>query len=381
VNRALVALALFFAGCAHQAVKPDVVWPQPPEKARIRFVRSFRHTDDLDSTGWASLRRTVFGGSNDPALGQPMGLALSEDGERLYIADFGASHVFVADLGRKTLKLFAPDEAMGKSFNVALDDQENVYASDPLGGVIHVFSKAGRPLRTLGTKLFERPTGIALDRARRLLYVSDSSHSKSASHRVRVLTLDGQWVRDLGTPQKGDEDGYWNFPTYIALDPQGNVYVADSMNFRIQVFDPTGKFLRKYGENGDGPGAFSRLKGLAFDGFGNLYAVDGGHSNVQLFNKDFQVLMFFGGYARRLEYFDIPSGIAIDPKRNRIYICNEFISRVNVYDLINTRPEDSLSSGGAVSAASGGSPMGEETQVRLMPQSGRERSLLSAHLP
>lgn len=340
MKRALIVFALL-AGCAHAPPRPPVVWPEAPDTPRIRFVTAFRHTDDLDTGSWSRFRRSVLGGSNDPALHQPMGLAISDDGQRVYVADPGISHVFVADLKSKRVALFAPDEAMGQPFNVALDAEENVYVTDPGGAVLHVFTKDGKPLKTLGAKLFDRPTGLAIDRDRKLIYVSDTSHAKSEVHRVRVLDFDGKLVRDLGQPKRGEADGEWNFPTYVAVDKAGDVFVADSMNFRIQEFDASGKFLRKFGVNGDGPGAFSRIKGLAFDGFGNLYVVDGGHSNVQLFNEEFQVLMFFGGYAKKLEYFDVPSGIAIDPRTNRIYVCNEFVSRINVYELINTRPEDS----------------------------------------
>jgi len=355
VTRPLQLFVLASAlACSHAPVKP-VVWPDPPDPPRIRFVQAFRHTDDLDSSAWASVRRSVFGGSNDPILGQPMGVAVSADGKRLYIADYGLGAVLVADFSARELRLFAGDEPVGKAFNVALDAEENVYVSDTNGAVVRVFSRAGQLLRSLGAQQLERPTGIAVDPRRKLLYVSDSSKRKSENHRVRVFDLGGQWLRDLGAkegrPGKGEEDGQWYFPTYIAVDPSnGDVYVADTMNFRIQVFDASGTFKRKYGENGDAPGTFARLKGLAFDSFGNLYVVDGDHSNVQLFDKQFQPLMFFGGFARKLEYFDIPSGIAIDPLTNRIYVCNEYIARINVYELIDAKPDD-VASGAKQTAA------------------------------
>ena len=339
----LVFIAASLA-CAHAELKP-VVWPDPPDAPRIRFVRAFKHTDDLDGSGWASMRRTVLGGSNDPSLVQPMGLAVSADGQRVYIADYSLGAVLVADLAGRSLQLFARDEPKGKAFNVALDAEENVYVSDPIGGVVRVFSRAGKSLLAIGNKQLERPTGIAVDQKNKLLYVSDTSRRKSENHRVRVFDLAGKWLRDLGAqegrPSKGNEDGQWHFPTYIAIDPtSGDVYVGDTMNFRIQVFSAAGVFQRKYGENGDSPGTFARIKGLAFDSLGNLYIVDGDHSNVQLFDKQFHPLMFFGGYARKLEYFDIPSGIAIDPLTNRIYVCNEYIARINTYELINGGPDE-----------------------------------------
>jgi DNA-binding beta-propeller fold protein YncE len=346
MSRVPYLLALSLLACAHGPPRKDVVWPEAPETPRIRFVQAFKHTDDLDRSAWARFKRALLGGSADPSLAQPMGIALSEDGKRIYVADYGLSRVLVADLEDKRMKVFAPEEQVGKPFGVALDAAENVYITDELGHAVRVFSKAGEPLRLIGANELERPTGIAIDRERKLVYVSDTAHRKSEKHRVRVFDLEGKWLRDLGAKEgeatKGNGPGQWYFPTYIALAPAGTVYVADTMNFRIQVFDPEGKFVRAYGENGDGPGMFARIKGMGFDSFGNLYVADGNHSNVQLFNKDFQVLMFFGGYAKKLEYFDIPSGVAIDPKTNRIYVCNEFIARVNVYELINTKPEDSI---------------------------------------
>lgn len=341
---ALVAIALL--GCKTVAPRPDVVWPDPPEVPRIRFVQSFAHTDDLDSSAFTAFKRTVLGASPDVSLRQPMGLALSADGQRLYIADHALSAVLIADLEGKTLKKFAPDEPLGKPMGVALDKDENVYVSDTTAKLVRVFDKQGTRIRQIGTDQLERPTGLAVDDARKRIYVTDSSRQHSMNHRVRIFDLGGKWLSDLGAkeglPTKGSGEGQWHFPTYVTLDVDGNVFVSDSMNFRIQVFKPDGAFVRSFGENGDGPGFFSRLKGLAFDGFGNLYAVDGGHSNVQIFNKNFDVLMFFGGYSAKLEYFDVPSGIVIDKRNNRVYVCNEFVSRINVYELINTKPEDSI---------------------------------------
>ena len=354
--RKVLVLAIFGVtafGCATKEIGKPVVWPDPPETPRIRFVTAFRHNDELDLSGWARFSRGVFGGSHDPGLQQPMGVAVSDDGKRIYIADHALSRVMLADLEAKTLKIFAPDENVGKPFNVALDGDENVYISDEVGRQVWVFSRKGDKLRAIGAKEIDRPTGLAIDRARRVIYVSDSGHRKTEKHRVRAYSLEGKFLFDLGTGNKGPGDGDVYFPTYLAVSQSGDVYVADTMNFRIQVFGPDGKFKRKYGENGDGPGMFARIKGLAFDSFGNLYVVDGDHSNVQIFNRDFQPLMFFGGYARKIEYFDIPSGIAIDPRTNRIYVCNEFISRVNVYELINTKAEDSAAPPKTASASGG----------------------------
>lgn len=334
----LAAATASSAGCASAPKPAPVVWPSPPDVARIRFVTAFNASRMLDDSSWGKVRRAVFGEGTEVAVTYPLGLAISDDGRRLYIADNNLKRVLLADFDRKELTMVAADEPSSGAFNVALDAQENVYFSDGPARLVRVVKRDGTPLRVIGSADLERPTGLALDRERKRLYVADSASKDSVNHRVVVFDLEGNKVGVIGT--KGNQPGEFYFPVYLALDEQQNLYVGDSMNFRVQVFNPDGQFIRMFGQNGDGPGTFNKLKGLAFDGFGNLYAVDGGHSNVQIFNKRFQPLTFFGGYARKLEYFDIPSAIAIDRKTNRIYVANEFLARVNVYELINTTAED-----------------------------------------
>jgi DNA-binding beta-propeller fold protein YncE len=328
--------------CAHAPPKPPLEWPAPPDKARIRFVTAFQAEEDLERGRWADLMRTVLGGSSSTRIEHPMGLAISDDGERLYIADLRGSQVYVADFKAKKLRPFASDDAFNQPCNVALDAQENVYVSETKASRIVVFSKDGKRLRTFGKEM-ERPTGLAIDRARGIVYAADTSRSRSENHRVFAYTLEGQLIREIGKG-RGTDDGQFNFPSYLAIDAAGNLYVNDAMNFRIQVFDPEGRFVRAYGSPGDTIGSLARTKGIAFDSFGNLYAADGEHSVVQIFTKDFVPLMYFGGKGNIVEHFDIPSAIAIDQKRNRIYVGNEILARVNVYDLVNTTAGEALES-------------------------------------
>jgi DNA-binding beta-propeller fold protein YncE len=341
----LLLLGAAGSGCAATTIGKPVEWPDPPEKPRIRFVTAFRTGDDLDTSGWAHFRRSLFGNSS-VTMGQPMGVALSDDGKRVYVADYGLGQITLADLEHKTMRVFAPDEGLQRPFNVAIGPDERVYVSDSAQRSVIAFDRKGKRIASFGSGDLERPTGLAIDRKRNVLYVVDSSKHGSNKHRVLAYDLEGHKLFELGPKEgpggTGPGDGQFFFPAYVAVDQDSMVYVSDAMNFRVQVFGPDGKFVRKFGENGDGPGTFMRLKGLAFDSFGNLYAVDGGHSNVQIFNKHAQVLMYFGGAAPKLEYFDVPSGIAIDPLTNRIYVCNEYLARINVYQLINTTAEDSV---------------------------------------
>jgi len=337
--RTLTLAALALLACAAPPVKKDVVWPDPPEKPRIKFVSSFSNQDSIDDSGWNRFKRSILGGSDPARLVQPMGLALTEDGQRLYIADYGGASVYVADLMEKDFRPFAVGQGFAQPFGVAVDAAENVYVTDSAAKTFTAYDRKGGKLWTVAKDL-ERPTGVCLDRARAVLYLVDSGTQPSQNHRVFAYDLKGMRLREIGNG-RGTEDNQFQFPVYCAVAADGRLFVGDTMNFRIQIFDPTGQYLGKYGENGDGPGMFARIKGIDFDAFGNVYVADGSHAAVQIFNSDWDLLMHFGGFAPYLEYFDIPSCVAIDRKLNRVYVCNEHNARVNAYDLVNTAAADS----------------------------------------
>ena len=70
---------------------------------------------------------------------------------------------------------------------------------------------------------------------------------------------------------QGAGDGQFSFPTGVAVDTSGHVYVADTGNYRIQKFDSKGKFITKWGSQGTGDGQLDGLQGVAVDPSGNVY--------------------------------------------------------------------------------------------------------------
>lgn len=109
----------------------------------------------------------------------------------------------------------------------------------------------------------------------------------------------------------------------------------------MQKFDANGQFLTSFGQLGNNWGEFDKPKGVALDSFGNVYVVDSGWSNVQIFNPKGQILLFFGGRGPVPGMLKNPISIAID-KQNRIYVGDYLNHRVAVYELVNTKADDSF---------------------------------------
>jgi len=338
---ASAVLAVIFAGCVAKPRLPDIFWPDPPDKPRIRYLGSLQSRDDV---GGPSIREVLVGADKTRALYQPMGVALSQDAQRLYVADRAWNVVFVFDFAGRALRTVGSGERYPLTWpvGVALDGQENVYVTDTGTRTVRVYDKTGRFLKGIGKDLLVRPTGVAIDIARQRLYVVDTGQNDSSeAHRVRVFDLEGHPLQEIG--RRGDGDGEFNFPTFASLDAEGRLYVVDSVNNRIQVFDPEGQFLWKFGRSGDQIGDFARPKGVAVDSFGNIYVVDSRWSNIQIFNQHGQLLMIFAGVGTYPGLLMNPTAIAIDPQ-NKIYVSDTFGKRVSVYQLVDTSADDSTDS-------------------------------------
>ena len=343
---ALIA-CLLLSACAGAPERPAserLAWPAPPLTTRIQFVRSIATEDDLkkDTTFSQELFNWLGGVKPPPKrVVEPMGLTVSDDGQRLYVSNFNRQAVFVFDFEQKTLLQVEP---VAHPVGLSLDAEEQLYVVEQAKRQIAVFDRAGNKVRSITHPDIERPNGIAIDRSRNRIYLVDTGRSESASttrkgHNVKVFSLDGQLIKTLGS--RGAEPGQFLFPTYVTLDARGNIYVTDTLNGRVQQFDPEGTYLQSFGQRGNAWGMFDKPKGVAVDSFGNLYVTDSGWSNVQIFNQKGEVLLFFGGRGPIPGMLKNPTDISIDAM-NRIYVADFIHHRINVYQLVNTSAEDSF---------------------------------------
>jgi 6-bladed beta-propeller len=99
-----------------------------------------------------------------------------------------------------------------------------------------------------------------------------------------------------GAPGSGLPGSSFNRPTDVAWDRAGNIYIADGIGNtnRVAKFDKDGRFIRQWGSTGSENGQFTGVKSLAVDAQGNVYVADAGNKRIQVFDGDGNFKSQFG---------------------------------------------------------------------------------------
>ncbi|MFQ5876449.1 MAG: 6-bladed beta-propeller [Acidobacteriota bacterium] len=327
------ATMLLLAGlaCQHKAPRdelalPRLVWPPPPAPPRIEHIGSFREPSDLGiRRNWLSRLFTALAGTRRPtAMVRPYGIAVTPEG-RIAVADPGARCVHLYDPGRPRYRRVrsAANQRLVSPVGVAIDPRGRIYVADSFRRAIFRYGPKGEWLDTLGEEEgLVRPTGLAFEPVRGILYVVDTG-----GHRVLGFDAEGNRVLEFG--RRGSGPGEFNYPAAIAVGPSGDLYVTDSMNFRVQVLDPGGRFLGSFGGPGDGPGDFDKAKGIALDADGHIYVVEGLHDVIHVYDGGGRLLTVLGGTGSGRGRFWLPTAITIDGA-GRILISDSANRRVQI---------------------------------------------------
>jgi len=131
---------------------------------------------------------------------------------------------------------------------------------------------------------------------------------------------------------KGTRVGEFNRPTFLSYK-NGLLYVADSMNARVQVLNDQGDSVNSIGERGLFIGNLSRPKGLATDSDGNIYVAESYYDHVLIYNASGELLMSLGGPGNQAGKFSQPTGLWVDDQ-DRLYVSDMLNSRVSVFQYL-----------------------------------------------
>ncbi len=335
----IVLLALFAGGCAapKQEVKRRYFWPPPPLGPRIEFLGAYSGESDLKKEGAQKFWESILGEEQHMAMTKPWGIHSDGKG-KVYVVDTQERRVVVFDFNGNSVYSFGKDaylDLFGRPIGITQDGSGNIYVSDASKAKVFVFTRDEKPLRAIGGGILKWPVGMAVDNDLRRLYVTDVR-----IHGVAVFDFTGKHLFTIG--KRGTGDGEFNFPTDVELDSAGNLIVADSMNARIQILDPDGRFIRKFGRRGDGVADFQLIKGVAVDrSTDNIYVSDGRGNKFLVFSKSGAPLISIGGQASLRDFkrvtpggFLLPADITIDDD-GKIYVVDSMNRRFQVFKIID----------------------------------------------
>jgi sugar lactone lactonase YvrE len=315
-------------------------------------------------------RGSVDGTGADARFDFPIGVAVD-----------GAGNVYVGDADNSTIRKITPAGIVttlagvagkvssadgtggaarfGSTAGVAVDSTGNLYVADGGNSTIRKVTPAGVVTTLAGTAhtqgsadgtgaaaRFNFPIGVAVDAAGNL-YVADQGNST-----IRKVTPAGVVTTLAGSPgMEGSADGTgaaarFNFPTGVAVDGAGNVFVADEFNSAIRKVTPAGVVTTLAGTDGTGAAVqFALPAGVAVDGAGNLYVADQ-NSTIRRITPAAVVTTLAGtarmegstdgiGAAAR---FNRPAGVAVDSAGD-LYVADEFnatIRKVTAASVVTT---------------------------------------------
>ena len=227
----------------------------------------------------------------------PWGIALNSK-QQLVVAEYGGKKVTVFDREGKKLQTIT-SEKFSNPAGVAVEKDDNIYVSDMRNSSLVKFSKQGKFMKVVkrkGTQPGEFSSELSFIKIiNDKLYVCDRGNN-----RVHILNTE---LSSLGC--HGDRDPQFNWPNDISQDRAGNLYVTDTNNNRVQVFDCKGQFLSTFSKKGAASEGLNCPYGICVGSDQLVYVCDRGNNCVSVFKTSGEFVTSFG-------QFSAPAGIVID---------------------------------------------------------------------
>jgi DNA-binding beta-propeller fold protein YncE len=320
-----------------------IVWPNPPAITRIKYLdyfagEKYAPPEKTKKSSWmdrmAGSQTQAEKQAKAPfSLWTPYGLAVDSK-NRLYVADGKVGAVFIFSTDSKDVEMIkhGAQARFGLITGLAMDDNDRLFVSDSHMHRVLIFAPNTHKLEGTISEGMADPGGMAIDKENRFLYVADAELDQVLVYDADKFNL----IRKIGTCCKSHtltSPGDFSKPTNVAVDNDGNVYVTDTYNNRVEIFDADGQFIRAWGKNGDGPGKFSKPKGIAIDGDGHVWVADPMQDRVQVFTPEGKLLIYFGMHGTLPGQFRDIAGLAID-KNNRVFTSEQFPGRVQMFQYI-----------------------------------------------
>jgi DNA-binding beta-propeller fold protein YncE len=200
----------------------------------------------------------VYTRTGHPTISLGTSRPFAHGGSRLL--EFDRSGKFLREIGQDSYGFLVAQQ-------VRIDPQDNIWVVDQMSNMVIKFDPSGQAEMLLGRK--------------------------AESERVPALPpgtapAAGRGGRGRGgLPGAGAQSDLFQRPTDVAWDSNGNIYVADGLgDARVAKFDKDGRFVKSWGSRGQEPGQFNMVHGIAIDAQDNVYVADTGNQRIQVFDRD-----------------------------------------------------------------------------------------------
>lgn len=281
---------------------------------------------------------TVGGPSG--ALAHPNGVEVGPGGTLVHAADSGNARVVVfSSAGTPVLQFGSRGTGAGQfdlPSDVAVDAAGNIFVADTMNHRVQKFTSAGAFVFQVGgfgtgAGQLNAPHGIAINRASNVLYVVDTLNHRVERFSSQTGTHLGSWG-GFGTAP-----GQFRFPHDAAVDQDGNVYVTDFVNHRIQKLSSAGAVLAVWGGHGCTEGLFEHPWGIAAGQ--NIYVSDMGNHRIQEFRPDGTFVKKYGAYAiggTNGLGLDHPKGIAVfsEVGDDKLYLAHPGADAIYAFEVL-----------------------------------------------
>jgi DNA-binding beta-propeller fold protein YncE len=316
-----------------------ILWPSPPETPRFAYAGTLigeqnfigEEADEgitvVNVLKW--IAGLAIGERRYTELQRPVSGTVDSRG-RVLVVDASRRSVFVFNIPEVQFtewRFAAPKITFGLPVAIEKDGQGGFLVTDSERAEVFRLDATGQPIGRFGKGVLSRPTGIARDPETGRIYVADT-----AAHDLKIFNAEGVLVDTLGA--RGRAAGRFNAPTHLAFHGD-RLFVADTLNFRIQVFDRGGDGRLAFGEIGLFVGNMTRPKGVAVGRDGRIYVVESYYDHLLVYNEKGDLLLPIGGTGTGIGRFYLPSGVWTDDK-GRVFVADMFNGRVAVFKELTT---------------------------------------------
>jgi DNA-binding beta-propeller fold protein YncE len=177
-----------------------------------------------------------------------------------------------------------------------------------------------------GNGQFHQPGDVAVNSLNGYVYVADSFNN-----RIQVFDSDGNYISEWGAA--GIENGQFNHPNNIAISPWGDIYVTDTGNNRIQKFDSNGTFISRWGAAGTEVSQFNLPGDITFDPTEkSVFVTDTGNNRIQKFDSNGTFVSMWGSLGTEDAQLNRPIGISFDELNRVVYVADTNNDRIQKFD-------------------------------------------------